>query len=272
MYGNEHDHLKDLSGFKTYELPYFEIDFMHRKHKNEFTVANVNNHAKYDILSMNGKPNKYIRLRHVVMLWKKGLHNNSKINMFRTEQDKQLFDTNDYYSFVEDLLTPAEWKLFCDWWPESHDRHTITNKSLYGKHHSGYPFDSKLFFNTKLSVVAETHAGSNCCNKQFFLSEKLIKSIGNQHPFIVLSTRGYCRELHMRGYKTFSPWIDETYDGIEDAEERMVAAINSAEDYIKNFDPKQRTKVSRSVIHNVNNLRKRYDASVKYIKSIINDI
>ena len=42
-----------------------------------------------------------------------------------------------------------------------------------------------------MSLVSETHSGDASCNDQFFLSEKLVKAIGNAHPFVVLSTPNY---------------------------------------------------------------------------------
>ena len=56
-----------------------------------------------------------------------------------------------------------------------------------------------------------------------FVSEKIYKPIAYKHPFIVASTPGYLRQMKMIGYKTFHPFIDESYDLIQDDRERMLA-------------------------------------------------
>jgi hypothetical protein len=55
------------------------------------------------------------------------------------------------------------------------------------------------------------------------LSEKIFKPIGMKHPFIVVSNPKTLELLRTLGYKTFSPWIDESYDLIEDDAERLLA-------------------------------------------------
>jgi len=59
----------------------------------------------------------------------------------------------------------------------------------------------------------------------FFISEKTFKSIANSQPFIILSTKNFLKELQRLGYKTFHPFIDETYDDLND-KDRMNAIIS----------------------------------------------
>jgi len=54
-----------------------------------------------------------------------------------------------------------------------------------------------------------------------FFSEKIFKPILMQHPFMVVSVKGSLAFLRKLGYKTFSPFIDETYDDIEDNTTRL---------------------------------------------------
>lgn len=59
-----------------------------------------------------------------------------------------------------------------------------------------------------------------------FVSEKVYKPIAYKHPFIVASTPGYLAQLRAIGYKTFHPYIDESYDEIENDHDRMIAICN----------------------------------------------
>ena len=95
--------------------------------------------------------------------------------------------------------------------------------------------DVEYFRNSFFSVVTETYFYSKNTKRRFhqseaedciFPSEKIFKPIILQQPFIVLSRPGYLAKLRERGYKTFSPYIDEAYDSIEDDDERLAAIVN----------------------------------------------
>lgn len=58
-------------------------------------------------------------------------------------------------------------------------------------------------------------------NDTVFLSEKTFKPIVYGHPFILLGEPNSLRELKKLGYQTFSTWINEDYDSIEDDNDRF---------------------------------------------------
>lgn len=100
--------------------------------------------------------------------------------------------------------------------------------------------DFKHFDNSYISLVTETlfydplnpikplvHAPSSVSG--VFFSEKIFKPIVMSHPFIAVSTCGFLQGLRSIGYKTFHPFIDETYDTIENDSERMLAIVNEVE-------------------------------------------
>lgn len=60
---------------------------------------------------------------------------------------------------------------------------------------------------TYVNLVTETFFGKNV-----FLSEKIFKPLSNLQPFIVLGDYGTLAELKRLGFKTFEPFIDESYD------------------------------------------------------------
>jgi hypothetical protein len=62
------------------------------------------------------------------------------------------------------------------------------------------------FYLTDVGIVSETS------QEEFFPTEKVYKSLMLGHPFIVYGGPNYLSKLHKMGFKTFSDWIDESYD------------------------------------------------------------
>jgi len=268
FYGNAPQELDSIKkrNVNVIEVPYFEMDFVHRVNKGEIDYVTPYEAGRKNpsrtFLDLNGKPIKFNRLRHVVHLWNRRLIDQGIINLFETDEDKRLYKKYDYYQKVKDIIQGKDWDKLFDWWPQSHDN-TV---GLYGKHHSGYPYDKKLFEDTFMSLVAETHCGHSSCNPQFFISEKIVKAIGNAHPFVVLSTQGFLEELKARGYKTFAPYINEEYDNEPDTELRMVKAIDQIAHLSKNGVP---VKALEIAIKNQEKLFKKHGTWIRKLKKIM---
>jgi len=60
-------------------------------------------------------------------------------------------------------------------------------------------------------------------------SEKIFRAIAMKHPFISVAVPGYLAALRNKGYQTFAPFIDETYDTIQDDNERLTAIVHEIE-------------------------------------------
>lgn len=92
------------------------------------------------------------------------------------------------------------------------------------------PDDWSYFSNSYFSVVTETmyryYPDGQIISPGCFFSEKIFKPLAMKHPFIVVGTVGFLATLRSRGYKTFAPYIDESYDLITDPRERMDAIVN----------------------------------------------
>jgi hypothetical protein len=69
---------------------------------------------------------------------------------------------------------------------------------------------------TYINLVTETFFGRNV-----FLSEKIFKPLSNLQPFIVLGDYKTLAELKRLGFKSFEPFIDESYDLEIDPKVRM---------------------------------------------------
>lgn len=91
---------------------------------------------------------------------------------------------------------------------------------------------SKLFISTESLMFDCTDTIPDYAPyEMLFVSEKVHKPLAWGMPFVVL---GPARSLaHMRslGFKTFEPYIDESYDLIEDPEERYQAVLDTLKEF-----------------------------------------
>lgn len=99
------------------------------------------------------------------------------------------------------------------------------------------PEDMPLFDDTYFSLVTETMYYDSTVLKYklgydlpflncTFFSEKIYKPIIMLHPFLLVARPHSIRMLKEHGFKTFHPYIDESYDSIEEDGDRMQAVIN----------------------------------------------
>lgn len=154
-----------------------------------------------------------------------------------------------YYSFIGDsrgtttideLLVEIDAKSY----PNIHNNKKILPLILGYDKSDGLPWSTELevtdyefFENSYFSVVTETlyyphHAVPNQTYIGhvpsligLFLTEKTYKPIAMKHPFILLAPAHSLRMLRERGYETFSPFIDESYDEIENDTLRLQAVV-----------------------------------------------
>jgi hypothetical protein len=73
------------------------------------------------------------------------------------------------------------------------------------------------YANSYFHLVTETFFGPNV-----FLSEKIFKPISNLQPFLVLGDYLTLAELRKLGFKTFEPFINESYDNEINPKKRML--------------------------------------------------
>lgn len=85
--------------------------------------------------------------------------------------------------------------------------------------------DIKYFENSYFSLVNETNFFCTELDESVFFSEKIFKPIFCKHPFILVSRPHSLKYLKKLGYETFEPFIDESYDSIENSEVRLLTII-----------------------------------------------
>jgi hypothetical protein len=147
------------------------------------------------------------------------------------------------------------------------------------------PEDYDYFETSYVSIVTETlfHDVFKYGSKNLhipnsipgvFPSEKIFKPIKMRHPFILLSTPHFLKTLRDIGYKTFHPYIDESYDSIIDDNDRMLAIVNEITRLSKFTDEQWiefTHNVQEIVEHNANVLKTKQDFTVtKNILSLFN--
>ena len=133
----------------------------------------------------------------------------------------------DYIHFNKKLSTEIKYVLF-------------KNKNLFPMHLTGNKLrrfnpigidlsDVPLFENSYYSIVTETYFYENSENDPrasamipaIFFTEKIYKPISMRHPFILVSRANSLKWLRKLGFKTFSPFINESYDDEMDDDNRM---------------------------------------------------
>lgn len=82
------------------------------------------------------------------------------------------------------------------------------------------------YIDTYFSVVTETvfdyaHA---------FRTEKIAKPLAQGHPWICASTPGFYRDMHNLGFQTFGHVIDESFDAIDNPQDRIARIVAVVDD------------------------------------------
>lgn len=83
-----------------------------------------------------------------------------------------------------------------------------------------------------LHIVTESKIDSKCIIQDHFIekyiemdldymTEKTAKAVASNMPFVIIGASGLLKRLHKLGFKTFGDFWDESYDDIEDYNERL---------------------------------------------------
>lgn len=116
----------------------------------------------------------------------------------------------------------------------------------------------EYYRDTYFTVVSETNYNTSDLREVGrFLSEKTFKPISYFHPFILISVPNSLQSLRELGYKTFHPYIDESYDLEKDDVGRMKMIVSE----VKRLSNLSKNEIidfiydTRNIVeHNFNNL------------------
>ncbi len=130
----------------------------------------------------------------------------------------------------------------------------------------------EAYIQTYFSVVTETAFDNDKC---WFSTEKVYRPMLHLHPFIVYGSPYTLRELRKKGFKTFSPFIDESYDECELHFNRFKKIIKEVERLCSMSDDEIHewyNGMKDILIHNRNLLEEYGKQYYKVIPKILGDI
>lgn len=140
-----------------------------------------------------------------------------------TSLDKNNLLDKGYVSFANNILD-WDWRdMVTEDEKKSIERRLplkIDKDDLSDSKYSYEEFEIKYYLDSYFQIVC----GNNFSDlkDQLIFSEKIWKPITNLQPFIYLDDVGAIRKLNDYGFKTFHPYIDESYDDIYDVEKRFL--------------------------------------------------
>jgi hypothetical protein len=98
---------------------------------------------------------------------------------------------------------------------------TFVKQELFNNTWGEIYLQADPYIDTYFSLVTETIVEQPWS----FRTEKIAKPLMIGHPFIVATSPGYYRDLHRLGFRTFGHVIDESFDMIENHQDRMERII-----------------------------------------------
>jgi hypothetical protein len=96
-------------------------------------------------------------------------------------------------------------------------QHAFIKHELFDNQWGDVYIRAEPYIDTYFSLVSET-----VCDYPYSLrSEKIYKPIAMCHPFVAVANCGFYRDLHHAGFQTFGHLIDESFDQIDNNQDRL---------------------------------------------------
>lgn len=166
--------------------------------------------------SLNRRLTNY--LLHTKNLYTKGIishlrvYEGSKVSSSNVREEMMLFQKYSFFNAKDYLLyalKKAEIENIQDF------------KDSKGEATHSYSKHKNYTDHTLFELVSETDT-----RNVLFITEKTFKSFISKTPFIILGNAGILEYLRSLGFKTFSPYIDESYDLLSDPYLRIDRALD----------------------------------------------
>lgn len=125
---------------------------------------------------------------------------------------------------------------------------------------------------TDFNIAIEAYLENNVVEYPF-LTEKTLRNIKYKKPFILLGQQSTLAALHKLGYKTFHPFVDESYDEIKDTELRCATVLRELNRLRKMNDTEWSNFLNNCkpiVEHNYNNLLRRVNQTRAWLEELKN--
>ena len=127
-------------------------------------------------------------------------------------------------------------------------------------------YTSQDFVNSEISVVLETVFDDS----RIHLTEKTLRPIACGHPFILAAGPGALEYVRSYGFKTFAPWIDESYDQESNSLERL-KKITSAMKQIQSLGG-QELEEFRKAIKEIAEFNKKHFFSTEFFNTLTSEL
>lgn len=216
---------------EKYQKPCIQVEWLRMFEHNVRNAIHIGNYRKLNTLQHKTYEKKFINLnrrwRHhrpilVGLLELNDLIDKGYVSFCKNVDGQNWEMIYGYLSGATQYLCPELYHMFID------NKERIENipdmfldtpelavNQVHVDHNLDYHYE-----NTYFSVVNETNYFQNF-GEGIFLSEKVFKPILKCHPFIIVSRPHSLVKLRELGYKTFSPYIDESYDNEIDDYKRL---------------------------------------------------
>lgn len=102
------------------------------------------------------------------------------------------------------------------------------------------------------------------------LTEKTLRPIACGKPFLLMATHGSLDFLRQYGFRTFSPWLDETYDNIESPLHRMQAIVQEM-NRVKRMSSTEKQKLIKHC-HDIAIYNKKHFFSDEFANHLSNEL
>jgi hypothetical protein len=185
---------------------------------------------------------------------------------------------NDY---IKHTYKNEEWiKIIdeIDLQPSVLDQSALTdrNRSTYTGSWMGFANKENLaeyYDRSYFSIVSESRFDEATNMKTgFFYTEKIIRAMLYEHPFILQSVPHALEHIKIAGYKTFDKFWDEDYDTITNHSHRVYRITEIVKDICLNKDLENMSKEWTDIItHNKNQVLTRVEEFKNYLEGLKNE-
>jgi hypothetical protein len=212
---------------------------------------NTNAQNKFLIYCRDWSHRREYRLKFLEMLAKNNLDNISQTSVMHTNSEGIHFLQHQFKNYNFELDSPE-----------------LINQFLDNKFSSAASadYDPVDFTNSEISVILETVFDDS----RIHLTEKTLKPIACGHPFILAAGPGALEYIRNYGFKTFAPWIDESYDQETDSFKRLEKIIASMKK-IQNLQGQEFESFSRE-IKNIAEFNKKHFFSNEFFDQVNNEL
>ena len=233
-----------------------------------------------------------IKLKNKKFVCFNKVHRGHRLYLLARMFENGLFDQS-YYSFegawtnwLDDLHTFAYYPVITDQITKHKDKFPIRlNITPVRENPINLELDDIHYHdNSYFSLITETiyykkyspssPMGMVSSEDAIFITEKTYKAMLFKHPFIIAGFTNSLKIVKELGFKTFHPYIDESYDSIEDDDQRLEAIVKEVERLCAFTDAdwiEWQTNVKDIVEHNFNVIMNRQHYGVtKNVEQLLN--